>query len=74
MLLLMYVISVQKICKKHDKDSLYKQLENNILEIIKQDDYFGNNKIEKYLIDRLENLYSHCLLLDLLIKMKKQRK
>ena len=53
------VTSVSKICKKHDKRSSYKHLQNKVLEIIEQNGFFGNNHSEQYLINRMEMAFAH---------------
>lgn len=54
--------AITKICKKHDKNSMYHFLQKDVLKMLRaQSDNFGSNKSEKYLLDRLENAYARYL-------------
>ena len=54
--------AVSKICKKHDKNSVYDSLQKDVVKMLEaQPDNFGSNKFVQYLVDRLESAYARYL-------------
>ena len=58
---LLNVTAIQKICKKHDKNSQFKHLQTEMEGIIDSVSNFGDNYFEQYLIERLERAYGQFL-------------
>eukprot|EP01084_Bolivina_argentea_P291837 501619_1 len=58
---LLNVTAIRKICKKHDKKSYFKHLQNEIDSIVHSGSNFGDDHLEQYLIERLENAYGEFL-------------
>lgn len=58
---LLNVTAIQKICKKHDKNSSFKHIKTEMGGIIDSESNFGDNYFEQYLIERLEHAYGQFL-------------